>query len=43
MFVATHPFLPLDVLRVPHRVDRTGDDGPMGFARIAVDGGDRQG
>jgi hypothetical protein len=43
MFVATHPFLPLDVLRVPHRVDRKADDGPMGFARIAVDGGDRRG
>jgi hypothetical protein len=41
MFVASHRFLPLDVLRVPHRIGEDDCRGPMGFARVSAeaDGG----
>ena len=41
MFVASHRFLPLDVLRVPHHIGEDASHGPVGFARLssAADGG----
>ncbi|HET7520464.1 MAG TPA: hypothetical protein VFK61_02875 [Candidatus Limnocylindria bacterium] len=45
MFVTSEPFLPLEHLRIPHRVDPAGAEEsasvhgvPMGFASLSVDG-----
>lgn len=43
MFVASHRFLPLEVLRVPHRIEDGDADGPVGFARLAPETGGGRG